>query len=212
MKIALFDDSLDVRTGLAMLLNASNKYKLVGSFATAIDCVNEIKYCKPDVVLMDIEMPDVSGIEAVKLLKAAYPEIQIIMQTVFDDDDRVFQSICAGATGYLLKGHMAEKIFDALNELEEGGCPMTPSIALKVITKMKDLESAKTKKIDEYNLSAREKEVLTLIAKGKSHKQICDELFVSYDTVRSHIKKIYSKLHVGSKVEAVSKIIKENLL
>jgi DNA-binding NarL/FixJ family response regulator len=162
---------------------------------------------------MDIEMPGVSGIEAVKMIKNQYPKIEIVMQTVFEDDERVFQSICAGASGYLLKSTISEKLLDALEELRLGGAPISPNIALKVLHKMKDLTNIETISIhDDYKLSAREKEVLALIVKGLNHKKISEQLFISYETVRSHVKKIYEKLHVASKVEAVNKAVNEKLV
>lgn len=209
-KIAIFDDNKNVRESISLLLNTQTDFEIVGSFSNAIDCVADIASCKPDIILMDIEMPDISGIQAVEMIKKEFPSIQILMQTVFEDDERVFDSICAGAAGYILKNQLNSKLIDFIKELHEGGSPMSPSIARKVLNKMQ--LAAPSFKTDNYHLSAREKEVLACIVNGLSHKMIAEELCISYETVRSHVKKIYEKLHVVSISQAVSKAMKEKLV
>lgn len=213
LRIAIFDDNNMLRDSIAMLLKTEKQFELVGSFAHVLDCVEELKACKPDVVLMDIEMPGMNGIEAVQLIKQALPGIQILMQTVFEDDERVFDSICAGASGYVLKNQLNSKLISFIKELQFGGSPMSPAIARKVLTKMQQIAPAvKGETNNNYHLSAREKEVLACIVNGLSHKMIADELNIGYETVRSHVKKIYEKLHVVSISQVVFKAMKEKLV
>jgi len=215
VRIAIFDDNKNIRDSIAMLLKTDNALEVVGSFADVFDCVEDVKSCMPDVVLMDIEMPGMNGIEAVTILKKQLPNIEILMQTVFEDDERVFDSICAGASGYILKNQLNTKLISFVNELRQGGSPMSPSIARKVLIKMQQVADAVRPVADtgnNYQLSSREKEVLACIVNGLSHKMIADELSISYETVRSHVKKIYEKLHVASTTQAVSKAMKEKLV
>jgi DNA-binding NarL/FixJ family response regulator len=175
--------------------------------------VDDIRQCRPDVVLMDIEMPGMSGIEAVQALKKEWPHVQILMQTVFEDDDRVFDSICAGASGYILKSHINTRLIDAVKELQFGGSPMSPSIARKVLNKMQSVASViKPAEAMDYGLTAREKEVLSCLVNGLSYKMIGADLGIGYETVRSHVKKIYEKLHVASLTEVVAKAINQRIV
>lgn len=215
VRIAIFDDNKNIRDSIGMLLQTDNNLEVVGSFSNVLDCVEDVKECRPDIVLMDIEMPGMNGIEAVTVLKQSLPDIEILMQTVFEDDDRVFDSICAGASGYILKNQLHNKLIPFVNELQHGGSPMSPSIARKVLTKMQQVQEAvrpSTVSPNNYQLSSREKEVLACIVNGLSHKMIADELNISYETVRSHVKKIYEKLHVVSISQVVSKAMKEKLI
>jgi DNA-binding NarL/FixJ family response regulator len=162
---------------------------------------------------MDIEMPGMTGIEAVHKLKKEFPHILVLMQTVFEDDDRVFDSICAGASGYILKNHLNVKLLDAIRELQFGGSPMSPSIARKVLNKMQSVQQyIRPEQAPDYNLTPREKDVLACIVEGLSYKMIADKLFISYETVRSHVKKIYEKLHVASLTEVVAKAINQRIV
>ena len=166
-----------------------------------------------DLILMDIEMPGMTGIEAVKLIKHGFPQIQVLMQTVFEDDDRVFDSICAGASGYILKNHINTKLVESIREVQYGGSPMSPSIARKVLSKMQQIpQFVKPEEAPDYHLTAREKEVLLCIVNGLAYKMIADQLNISYETVRSHVKKIYEKLHVASLTEAVAKAINQRIV
>ena len=158
LRIAIFDDNKNIRESISMLLQTEPDFELVGSFSHVLDCVDDIRESKPDVVLMDIEMPGMTGIEAVTMLKKEFPHIQILMQTVFEDDDRVFDSICAGASGYLLKNYLNTELVDAIRELQYGGSPMSPSIARKVLNKMQSVSSViKPEETPDYHLTAREK-------------------------------------------------------
>src|SRR5688572_24626065 len=161
LRIAIFDDNRNIRDSISMLLNTEKEFKVVGSFANVLNNLKDVEACSPDVILMDIEMPGMSGIEAVRSIKSRYPEIQILMQTVFEDDDRVFDSICAGASGYILKNFLNTKLIDFIKELQFGGSPMSPTIARKVLNKMHSVTAViKPEEAPDYHLTAREKEVL----------------------------------------------------
>jgi DNA-binding NarL/FixJ family response regulator len=213
LRIAIFDDNKNIRDSIGLLLQTEPDFEIVGSYCHVLDCVEDVRESKPDVVLMDIEMPGMTGIEAVTRIKKEFPQVQILMQTVFEDDDRVFDSICAGASGYLLKNFLNTKLVDSIRELQYGGSPMSPSIARKVLTKMQSVSSViKPEEAPDYHLTAREKEVLSCLVNGLSYKMIGAELNISYETVRSHVKKIYEKLHVASLTEVVAKAIHQRIV
>lgn len=213
LRIALFDDNKNIRESIRMLLDTEPEFSVTGSYSHVLDCVDDIKESKPDVVLMDIEMPGMSGIEAVKLIKQEFPHVQILMQTVFEDDDRVFDSICAGASGYILKNFLNTKLVEAIRELQYGGSPMSPSVARKVLNKMQSVAAViKPEEAPDYRLTGREKEVLSCLVNGLSYKMIAADLSISYETVRSHVKKIYEKLHVASLTEVVAKAINQRIV
>jgi len=212
IRIAIFDDNKNIRNSIILLLNTDPAFEVVGTFSDAQHCVENVLTSRPDVVLMDIEMPGINGIEAVKLLTKEFPHIQILIQTVFEDDERVFDSICAGASGYILKNQLNSSLTDAIKELQTGGSPMSPSIARRVLNILQQGYQNKKQPAEEYNLTSREKEVLTAIVNGLSYKMIGYELNISYETVRSHIKKIYEKLHVASLTEVVAKAINQNIV
>lgn len=213
IRIAIFDDNKNVRDSITLLLKTMPGLEVAGSFSHVLDCVEDVRNCKPDIILMDIEMPGMSGIEAVTLIKKAFPEIQILMQTVFEDDERVFDSICAGASGYILKNHLDTKLIESITALQYGGSPMSPSIARKVLDRLQQMpRQAAAAPVPDYRLSPREKEVLSCIVEGLSYKMIADRLGISYETVRSHVKKIYEKLHVVSLTEAVAKAINQRIV
>jgi DNA-binding NarL/FixJ family response regulator len=213
IRIAIFDDNKNIRNSIILLLNTDPDFEVVGNFSTAQHCVENVLTSRPDLVLMDLEMPGVNGIEAVKLLTKEFPHIQILIQTVFEDDERVFDSICAGASGYILKNQLNSSLIDAIKDLQTGGSPMSPSIARRVLNILQHSYPAKRQRpLEDYNLTAREKEVLTAVVNGLSYKMIGYELNISYETVRSHIKKIYEKLHVASLTEVVAKAINQNIV
>ena len=207
--VALFDDSKAIRDSLGFLLSTTPGIGLCGCFPNAEHVVDRIASCKPDVVLMDIDMPVVNGIEAVRRIRAKYPDLPVIMLTVFADEDRVYDSLCAGAMGYMLKNDEPDTLLSAINEVYNGGAPMTPSIARKVMMHFQRLPVAPDP-ADEQDpgLSPREKEVLQCLVDGLSYKMIADQLGISFETVRSHIKHIYEKLHVHNNTEAVAKTIR----
>ena len=213
LRIAIFDDNKNIRESISLLLKTVPGFDVVGSFSHVLDCVDDVRDCKPDIVLMDIEMPGMTGIEAVKSIKKEFPHVQVLMQTVFEDDDRVFDSICAGASGYILKNYLNTKLIEAITELQYGGSPMSPSVARKVLNKMQQIpQHVKPEESPDYQLTPREKEVLTCLVNGQSYKMIAADLHISYETVRSHVKKIYEKLHVASLTEVVAKAIHQRLV
>ena len=211
IKIAVFDDNKNIRNSIVLLLNTEAGFEVVGSFSNAKNCIREVLDCSPDVVLMDIEMPGINGIEAVRLLKKEMPNIQILIQTVFEDDDRIYESIVAGASGYILKSHINNSLLPSLKELHSGGSPMSPSIARRVLSMLQQ-KTNRIKSTTDYHLTVRERDVLTCLVNGLSYKMIASELNISYETVRSHMKKIYEKLHVASLTEVVAKAINFNIV
>ena len=210
IRVTIFEDNRSLREGLQALVGGSAGFVCAGAFANCNNLLTNISDTKPDVVLMDIEMPGTSGIEGVKIIKESFPDIKILMETVFDDDDKIFDSICAGAEGYILKHTSPAEIMNAIREINEGGSPMTPSIANRVLKMVKGKPRAFLN--ESFDLTDREKEILTCLVKGMSYKLIADTCFISIETVNTHIKNIYKKLQVHSKSEAVAKAIKGNIV
>lgn len=210
IRIVLFDDNAIRRDGVKLLLDNSEGFICAGVFEDCSHLIENILQSEPDVILMDIDMPGMNGIEAVKILKTEFPQLPVMMQTVFDHDEKVFESILAGASGYLLKKTPPQKLLEAIRELYEGGAPMTPEIAIKVLKFFREKEEHK--KETETFLSEKEKEILSALVAGMSYKMIADKYNISYHTVNFHIRNIYKKLHVHSVSEAVAKAIKENIV
>lgn len=211
IKVTLFEDNKDLREGMQAILNGSPGFTCIAAYANCNNLINRLKESDPDVVLMDIQMPGMSGIEAVAVLRQEFPDLPVLMQTIFDDEAKVFAAICAGANGYILKNTVPVKFLDAIKEVAEGGSPMTASIASKVL-KMFKHQNANADVGQSFDLSAREKEILSLLVDGNSYKMIANKLYISYETVHSHVKKIYKKLHVNSVNEAVSKALRNKLI
>jgi RNA polymerase sigma factor (sigma-70 family) len=208
MRIAVFEDNLRYREGLELLIVTTPDMELCGSFEDTHRLIQKIEALQPDVVLMDINIPGVNGIEAVRLIKEKFPQVNICMQTVFEDEDKIFASLCNGASGYILKSSTPAKVVQAIREVAEGGSFFSASVARKVLNSFQD-SSISTSYVQ---LSDREKEILKHLVEGMSYKLIADKLNISYETVHSHIKKIYEKLHVNSKSEAVVKAIRNKLI
>ncbi|MCU0360225.1 MAG: response regulator transcription factor [Bacteroidia bacterium] len=209
IKICIYEDNKQMRESLCLLIESSNDFKLEASFGHCLDVVNDYKKNKPDVILMDIDMPGKTGIEGlIELRTAGFTDVKVVMLTVFDDNTNVFEAIKNGANGYLLKKTSPVQLLQYLKDAYEGGAPMTSSVATQVLNMFTDVYKQKN---DNYNLSERERDVLKALVKGYSYKMIADELFISIDTVRSHIKKIYEKMHVNSKTEAVALAFRNNL-
>jgi DNA-binding NarL/FixJ family response regulator len=208
IKVAVFDDNDTLRDSITMLLGEIQDMVLVGSYSHCLDVVENISNTKPDVVIMDIDMPGMNGIEGVKLIRKNCPSVQILMFTVFDDEEKVFAAIKSGAAGYILKNADPGQLVQAIVEVYYGGAPMTPGIARKVL---QQFQSILPDEKENYHLSNREKEVLKLLVSGLSYKMIASKLNITYDTVRAHMKKIYEKLHVASMTEAVAKALNQNL-
>lgn len=206
--ILLYEDNPVLRDSIQSMLQLNNELTLVGAFESPVDIKTHLHTKKPDLLIMDIDMPGMNGIEAVSKVRSTNKNIPILMLTVFDDNKHVFDAICAGASGYILKKHIASRLFLAIEEVLQGGAPMSPSIARMV------LDSMQQKSLSEnpYQLTPKEKEVLTSLSKGNSYKLIADDISISIDTVRSHIRNIYEKLHVHSQTEAVAKAINEKLI
>ncbi|HOZ79985.1 MAG TPA: response regulator transcription factor [Ferruginibacter sp.] len=209
IKVLIYEDNPQLREGLTMLINGSDGFEVLSSFKNCNNVVEEVEAFKPDVILMDIDMPGVNGLEGLKLVREIDTTVKILMLTVFDDNKNVFQAISSGANGYILKKTPPGKLLDYITEAQSGGAPMTSSIATQVL---KMFSSMNNEKGEDYNLSDREKQVLQLLVDGYSYKMIAGEMYIAIDTVRSHIKKIYEKLHVNSKSEAVAKAFKDRIV
>lgn len=201
-----------MRSGYEAICNATPGLLCCGAFADAEDIDFKIKRTQPDVVLMDIEMPGADGVTSTRYIVKHFPAIKILIQTVFDDDDKIFSAVCAGASGYILKSTTPAKMVESLEQVYEGGSPMTPSIASRVLKLFQQYAPAFKDPEENYVLSAREKEVLTLMIEGHNLPVIAGKLFISYETVRTHVKRIYKKLHVASASEAVVKALRERLV
>ncbi len=209
IRVTIFEDNNSLRNGLYQLINSSDGFTCVGAFEDCLNLLKHIEETKPDVVLMDIEMPGINGIEAVGILHEQYPDLKVLMQTIFEDSEKIFNSILAGASGYILKNTSPARFLDFIKETYEGGAPMSPSVATKVL---KIVAKSSSPKVNVFNLSVREKEILSCLVKGMSYKLIADACFISIDTVRGHIRNIYEKLHVHSKGEAIATAIKGNIV
>jgi DNA-binding NarL/FixJ family response regulator len=209
IKVAITEDQKQTREGLATLINGTPGYRTTGVFSSMEQTLARIESEPPDVILLDIGLPGMTGIEGAQKLKARYPALQILILTVYADNEHVFEAICAGASGYLLKDTPPSKLLEAIRELRDGGAPMSPDIARKVITMFHRF--APPVKAD-YHLSGRELEVLRLLGDGHSYKTAAFDLTLSEDTIRFHVRNIYEKLHVHSKSEAVLKAFRVGLL
>ncbi|MBK7553129.1 MAG: response regulator transcription factor [Flavobacteriales bacterium] len=210
IRVIAFDDNKDLREMFRMLVDAQEDMVCVAVHPDLSQMMRDLDAAKPDVIVMDIQMPGMNGIDGVRTIRARYPEARVLMQTVFDDEDKVFDAICAGASGYILKTASALEMMQAIRDVHAGGAPMTPAIAMKVLARFRANETETS--TEQFGLSDREKEVLTQLVKGRSYKMIADELGISYHTVDSHMRKIYEKLHVRSNAEAVSKAVSKRLV
>jgi len=209
VSIVIFDDNPGRRESLRMLLESKVNFLVTGEFPDCNQVKEQIALLHPDVVLMDIQMPGVDGIEGVRIIKEFFPDIHVIMQTVFEDDEKIFDAMRFGASGYILKKTDPQQIIIAIEDVLKGGSPMTPSIATRVLHFFRKQHDIRP---DQYGLSDREMEILQFLVDGLSYKMIADKVNISYNTVNSHIKKIYDKLQVHSVSEAVSKAIRNNII
>lgn len=207
MKIAVFEDNQKFRESLEFVIVTSSDMELCGSFEDTNRLSQKIEALQPDVVLMDINIPGKNGIDAVREIKETFPGIQVCMQTVFDDADKIFASLCNGASGYILKNTPPEKILQAIREVADGGSFFTPSVAKKVLHNFQQQPQG------EYvQLTEKEKEVLKFLVDGLSYKMIADKVNLSFHTIHTHLRNIYQKLHVNSKGEAINKAMKNKLV
>ncbi len=206
-RIIVFDDDSTRRESLSIILNMCPDLECAGAFANAADAVSNVKSTQPDMVLMDIDMPQGDGINGTRQIKSEYPNLPVIMQTVFDDNHYIFEAIKAGANGYILKKTAPDKLLEQIREALDGGAPMAGAIAVKILQFFRE-EPIQTS----YNLSDREKGILKLLVDGHNYKMIAAKSNITYFTVCNHIKKIYEKLHVNSSIEAVKLAILKNIV
>ncbi len=210
IRITIFEDNDPLRQLLTTVFDNSNEFTLTGAYTDATDIINDLKHDKPAMILMDIDMPGTNGLQALKQVKQYDPSIKVVMHTVFEDNDKIFEAICSGADGYLLKSATEQELVQSLLQVQAGGAMMTPSVARKVLTLF--ARFAPQRNGEEYHLTTREKEVLRLLIKGYSYKMIAAELNLAVETVRTYIKRMYEKLQVHSMSAAVAKALKEGLV
>ena len=213
IRVAVFEDNKLVRDSFEAILNGTDGFICSGSFSGCNNLMIDMRRSQPDVVLMDIEMSGVNGIEATKTIKQDFPVTKILIQTVFEDDEKIFAAICAGASGYILKKTTPAKLIDALFEVYGGGAPMSPGVANRVLRLFQKFAPAPAIQTEDESslLSKREKEILLLMMDGDNYHDIAKKCFISYDTVRTHVRSIYKKLHVASVNQAIVKAFKSRL-
>lgn len=207
-RIAIFEDNKRVRESLCFMFNRANEYEVCGAYPTVVHVQSIIPSITPNVVILDIDMPQMDGITAIPIIKEIDPEISIIMYTQFEDDEKLFRSLCAGADGYILKKTSPILLLDAIEEVRNGGAPLSPAVARKVLLSFRNQKNPARIM---YELTQREVEVLQLLTKGYSVKLIAADLEIAYDTSRSHLRNIYRKLHVNCGKEAIAKILAEKI-
>ncbi|NJD22962.1 MAG: response regulator transcription factor [Melioribacter sp.] len=211
IKVAIIEDNNTIREGLAALINGTVGYSCVGSFDDCESFLSKLDRMDVDVVLMDIGLPGMSGIDGITKAKKIKPDLNILMLTVYEDSQSVFKALCAGACGFLVKKTPPSRLLEAIKDASEGGAPMSSLIARQVINVFRQTQG-KISEEKETDLSTREIEVLTSLSDGNNYQEIADRLFISVDTVRHHIRNIYRKLHVHSQSEAVAKAIRKGLI
>lgn len=205
ISVAIVEDNSDIRQALEQIISMAEGYTLAGSCVNGEDALNKIPSLDPAVVLMDINLGGINGIECVKILKDLYPQILFMMCTVYEEDEKIFEALSAGASGYVLKKTTPDKLLNAITELYEGGAPMSSQIASKVVAAFKNKPAVAISSDSLDVLSKREIEILVALSKGLLYKEIAEELFISSQTVRKHVYHIYEKLHVGNRIQAVNK-------
>ncbi|HEX8265748.1 MAG TPA: response regulator transcription factor [Pyrinomonadaceae bacterium] len=209
IKTAVVEDMRNIREGLTMLINFTDGFECSGSFRSMEEAIPRLRREVPDVLLSDIGLPGMSGIEGVKILKEQFPQMTVLMLTVYDDDERIFDALCAGASGYLLKRTSPAKLIENIREAVSGGAPMSPEVAMRVIRLFRDIRPSE--KVD-YDLTPHETRLLKLIVEGHNYTTAAEELGVSYNTIKFHMRHIYEKLQVHSKSEAVAKALQSRIV
>jgi DNA-binding NarL/FixJ family response regulator len=205
ISVAIVEDNNDIRQALEQIITMTEGYTLAGSCVNGEEAITKIPTLNPAVVLMDINLGGINGIECVKILKDLYPEMLFMMCTIYEEDEKIFEALSAGASGYILKKTAPDKLLNAIKELYEGGAPMSSQIACKVVAAFKSKPAVSINSDSLDVLSKREKEILEALSRGLLYKEIADQLFISSQTVRKHVYHIYEKLHVGNRIEAVNK-------
>lgn len=209
IKVVIIEDEREVREGLAMLISGTSGFICIGKYRSVEDALYHLKNLQPDVVLTDIGLPGMDGIEGIKILRERFPDTPFIALTVYDDNERIFSALCAGACGYLLKNTQPSRLLEALRETVAGGAPMSPEVARQVITLFRDFAPPPNA---EYRLTPQEKELLKMLTEGHSYKTAAYALDISTHTVSFHLRNIYEKLQVHSMSEAVAKALREKLV
>lgn len=207
-QLLIFEDNARLRQSLELLLNEESDFQVAASYPDCDKADKQVEKYKADLVVMDIDMPGIGGVEGVKRIKSSHPEVKVVMHTMYDDDARIFDSICAGADGYMLKNTSPLQLVNALQEVMNGGAPMSPFVAQKVFQYFRQQKTD----AEQFNLTARETEILELLVKGNSYKMIADKSNVSIDTVKKHLQNIYHKLHVNCGTEAVAKALQHKIV
>jgi len=207
-QLIIFEDNTRLRQSLEILLNDETNFQVAAAFPDCDKADKQVEQYNADLVVMDIDMPGIGGVEGVKRIKNKNPGVKVVMHTVFDDDNRIFDSICAGADGYLLKNTSPLQLVNALQEVMQGGAPMSPFVAQKVFQHFRQVKTDSA----QFNLTPREKEILELLVKGNSYKMIAAKTDVSLDTVKKHLQNIYHKLHVNCGTEAVAKALRHKIV
>ncbi|MEO0551770.1 MAG: response regulator transcription factor [Bacteroidota bacterium] len=203
-RIVIVEDNDAVREGFALIINSVSNYYVVNSYDNAEEAIKNLKKDTPEIILVDLELPGMNGIEAISIIKKSHPNIELIVNTIYENSELVFQALVAGASGYITKNTSHSQLLDAIDEVKNGGAPMSSKIAKMVVNSFQ--------KNPNSPLSNRETQVLELLSKGKSYSMIAQELFITKETAKSHIKNIYSKLQVNSKSEAIAKATKDKLI
>ncbi len=209
IRVAIVEDQSEIREGLALLIGATGQFCSVGAWRSMEDALTGVAAVAPDVVLVDLELPGMSGIEGIRVLKGRYPKLLLIVLTVYDDDDRIFQSICAGASGYLLKSTPPARLLEAIREAFEGGSPMSPTIARRVLELFRQYRPPDQ---GEHDLTPHQVRLLKLFVEGHNYKSAAAQLGVTVNTIGFHVQQIYTKLQVHSKTEAVAKALRGHIV
>lgn len=207
-QLLIFEDNARLRQSLQLLLNDENNFNVAAAYPDCDKADKLTEKFNADLVVMDIDMPGIGGVEGVRRIKNCNPEVKVVMHTMYDDDNRIFESICAGADGYLLKNTSPVQLVNALHEVMNGGAPMSPFVAQKIFQHFRQVKTDS----EQFNLTLREKEILELLVKGNSYKMIADKSAVSIDTVKKHLQNIYHKLHVNCGTEAVAKALRHKIV